>query len=130
MSRGIQFNLTENLYLKDPQNTAYGQRLLQNTVELMAQIGFESFTFKKLGNRMKSTETSVYRYFENKHKLLTYICCWYWEWVHYLIDIHTLNVNDPEEVLKIMILQNSEMESVPVELSATCKLPEPSNTNI
>ena len=105
MSRGIQFNLTENLYLKDPQNTAYGQRLLQNTVELMAQIGFESFTFKKLGNRMKSTETSVYRYFENKHKLLTYICCWYWEWVHYLIDIHTLNVNDPEEVLKIMIHQ-------------------------
>lgn len=105
MSRGIKFELSESLYVKDPQTTKYGQRLLQNTVELMAEIGFESFTFKKLGSRMQSTETSVYRYFENKHKLLTYICCWYWEWIHYLIDINTLNIKDPKEVLDVMIHQ-------------------------
>lgn len=105
MSRGIKFELSESLYVKDPQNTKYGQRLLKNTVEMMAEIGFESFTFKKLGAGMESTETSVYRYFENKHKLLTYICCWYWEWIHYLIDIHTLNIKDPKEVLYVMIHQ-------------------------
>ena len=105
MNRGIKFALSSSLYIKDPQTTKYGQRLLKNTVELMADIGFESFTFKKLGTRMKSTETSVYRYFENKHKLLTYICSWYWEWIHYLIDIHTMNLKDPKEVLYVMIHQ-------------------------
>ncbi len=120
MSRGIQFELSKSLYVKDPQNTKYGQRLLQNTVELMAEVGFESFNFKKLGARMKSTETSVYRYFENKHKLLTYICCWYWEWIHYLIDIHTLNIKDPKEVLYVMIhqlLYASEKSSMTVYIN-------------
>ena len=52
---------------------------------------------------MSSTEASVYRYFENKHMLLLYLVSWFWEWVSYLIDIHTNNISDPNEKLKIII---------------------------
>jgi len=49
---------------------------------------------------MKSSEVSIYRYFENKHLLLLYLNCWYWEWVTYLIDIQIMNVKDSSEKLK------------------------------
>lgn len=103
MTRGIQFTFSEHLYIKDPQHTDYGKKLLEHSVVLMADIGFEAFTFKKLAKTMKSAEASIYRYFENKHKLLIYLNCWYWEWVHYLIDLHTMNVDDPNKRLKIAI---------------------------
>ena len=53
----------------------------------MVEIGFESFTFKKLAAKIESTEASVYRYFENKHKLLIYLVSWYWNWVEYRLDM-------------------------------------------
>ena len=97
--------ISDELYLKDPQQSTYGQHLLKHSVALMAEIGFEHFNFKKLAEQMGSTETSVYRYFENKQKLLIYLSCWYWEWVHYLIDIHTMNIEKPTTLLKIAIHQ-------------------------
>lgn len=103
MTRGIQFTFSEHLYIRDPQHTDYGKKLLEHSVTLMADIGFEAFTFKKLAKTMKSAEASIYRYFENKHKLLIYLNCWYWEWVHYLIDLHTMNVDDPDKRLQIAI---------------------------
>jgi len=95
MSRDIKFDLPEKLFLKDPQDSKFGQRLLQHTVSLMNEIGFEQFTFRKLGVAMSSSEVSIYRYFENKHLLLLYLNSWYWEWVHYLIDYHIVNITDP-----------------------------------
>ena len=52
---------------------------------------------------MQSTEASVYRYFENKHMLLLYLVSWYWEWVSYLIDVNSMNVEDPRQRLRIII---------------------------
>lgn len=105
MNRGIKFSFSDRLYIKDPQETKFGKRLLSHSVELMDQLGFEAFTFKKLAIDMKSAEASIYRYFENKHKLLVFLSCWYWEWVHYLIDIHTLNIKSPQEQLRLTIHQ-------------------------
>lgn len=103
MYQGIKFNMNNKLYLRDPQNTDFGQKLLRNSILLMDEIGFEAFTFKKLAVRMKSAEASIYRYFENKHLLLLYLVCWYWEWVNYLVEINTKNVEDPARKLKILI---------------------------
>ncbi|MBT8221307.1 MAG: TetR/AcrR family transcriptional regulator [Bacteroidia bacterium] len=100
---GLRLTLPEKLFLKDPQDSSYGKRLLEHTVILMERIGFESFTFKKLAKEMDSAETSIYRYFENKHFVLLYLNCWYWEWVHYLIDINTRNILDPVRKLEILI---------------------------
>jgi AcrR family transcriptional regulator len=100
---GIRIYLNEGLYLKDPQQSGLGRDLIRHSIILLDEIGFEAFNFKKLSKRMASTEASVYRYFENKHKLLLYLMAWYWEWVSYLIDISTKNIVDPKERLRIII---------------------------
>ena len=103
MAIGIKISLNEKLYLRDPQETTLGKRMIKESIILIDEIGFEAFNFKKLAKIMGSTEASIYRYFENKHCLLTYLVSWYWEWVSYLIDIHVMNVKDAKERLKIII---------------------------
>ena len=103
MAIGIKVSLNEGLYLRDPQETVLGQNIIKHSILLIDEIGFEAFNFKKLAQRMQSTEASVYRYFENKHLLLIYLVSWYWEWVNYLIDINTKNIEDPKHKLKIII---------------------------
>jgi len=103
MALKLKFKLPDKLYLKDPQDSKYGNRLLSNAIILIDKLGFERFTFKKLGIQMESSEVSIYRYFENKHLLLLYLNCWYWEWVSYLIDLKTMNIKDPVEKLKLSI---------------------------
>lgn len=112
-SRGIQFEINKHLCIKDPQMSAYGQKLISASILLFHEIGFEQFTFRKLAAKIDSTEASVYRYFENKHTLLLWLICWYWEWVHYLIDINIKNIEDVERKLKIVIhnIVNASTES-------------------
>ncbi|MEZ5004156.1 MAG: TetR/AcrR family transcriptional regulator [Chitinophagales bacterium] len=103
MSVAIKFNLNEGLYLKEPQDSKLGRSIIQYSINLIDEFGFEAFTFKKLAQEINSTEASIYRYFENKHLLLLYLVNWYWEWVTYLININTLNIDDPHKNLKIII---------------------------
>ncbi|MFK7933922.1 MAG: TetR/AcrR family transcriptional regulator [Saprospiraceae bacterium] len=103
MAIGIKIILNEGLFQRDPQETSLGQNIIKHSIQLIDEIGFEAFNFKKLATRMESTEASVYRYFENKHKLLLYLVSWYWEWVSYLIDFNTMNIEDPKRRLKIII---------------------------
>ncbi len=103
MAVGIFIKLNEKLYLRDPQETKLGHRIIRESIILIDEIGFESFTFKKLAERIHSTEASIYRYFENKHLLLLYLLCWYWEWMRYCIEINTQNIEAPRQRLKIAI---------------------------
>lgn len=103
MALELNFKLPSKLYIKDPQDSTYGRRLLSDAIELIDELGFEKFTFKKLGIKMSSSEVSIYRYFENKHLLLLYLNCWYWEWVAYLISIKTMNVKSTQKQLEIAI---------------------------
>ena len=96
----IQITISERLYLKDPEGTSLGRKIVRSGLILIDKIGFEDFTFKKLAAEIKSTEASVYRYFENKHKLLIYLMSWYWSWLQYKFDLSTYNVDDPKERLK------------------------------
>ncbi len=99
--------------MRDPQGSVYGQRLLKHSIELFDSLGFESFTFKKLAQEINSTETSIYRYFQNKHLLLLYLTCWYWERVNYLIDINLRNVKDSKRKMEIVLhnIANASSES-------------------
>ena len=99
----IQFNLNENLYLRDPQLTKLGRNIIKYSIKLIEELGFEKFTFKKLAEVIDSTEASIYRYFENKHKLLVYLVSWYWEWMKYQINYQTMNLEDPERILRIVL---------------------------
>lgn len=103
MAVSIQIKLNEKLFLRDPQDTELGRKIIQESILLIDELGFENFTFKKLAERIQSTEASVYRYFENKHLLLVYLLCWYWEWMKYQIDYNTHNIDDPKEKLRITL---------------------------
>lgn len=103
MAVSINISLNPGLYLKDPQQSALGKKIIKHGILLIDEIGFEQFNFKKLAEIMGSTEASIYRYFENKHLLLIYIVSWYWEWLSYLIQIKTLNLEDSRKKLEIII---------------------------
>lgn len=117
MAVAIQIRPNKRLYLRDPQDTKLGRNIIQYGILLIDEIGFEQFTFKKLAERINSTEASVYRYFENKHNLLTYLVAWYWEWVSFQIDFHIMNIADPEQKLRIAIrsLVEASMENPAVD---------------
>ncbi|RDC64600.1 TetR/AcrR family transcriptional regulator [Adhaeribacter pallidiroseus] len=103
MSNVLKINLNHKSYLRDPEQTTLGQKIIAASIKLIDQIGFEEFTFKKLAAEMNSTEASVYRYFENKHKLLIYLVSWYWVWLDYQISFQTNNISDPAQRLRIII---------------------------
>tara|TARA_B110000967_G_C18886157_1_gene564103 strand:+ start:448 stop:1122 length:675 start_codon:yes stop_codon:yes gene_type:complete len=103
MSIEIKISLNNGLYLKEPQDSKLGRKIIQYSIILIDEFGFEAFTFKKLAEKINSTEASIYRYFENKHILLLFLVNWYWEWVNYLIRINTINVDDPKKKLEIII---------------------------
>ena len=99
----LQIQLNPVLYLRDPQSSDLGQKIVKEGIILIDEIGFEAFTFKKLSSKIGSTEASIYRYFENKHRLLVYLISWYWSYVEYKITFETHNISDPSEKLKIAI---------------------------
>lgn len=88
----IQINVGSELYLKNPDSTELGQKIISCSILLIDKLGFESFTFKKLSIKINSPESSIYRYFENKHTLLVYLTSWYWSWTEYKILLATINV--------------------------------------
>lgn len=96
-------SIPEGLSIKDPLQSKLGRSIITHSIILIDEIGFEAFTFKKLAQKMGSNETSVYRYFENKHTLLLYLVVWYWNWVSYLIDYNTMNIDDPNRKLDLII---------------------------
>ncbi len=99
----IKFDLNNSLYNKDPQESNLGKKIMEHSIIMINQIGFEAFTFRKLAMEIGSAEKSIYRYFENKHFLLLFLTSWYWEWVHYLISINIKNIEDPKKKLEIAI---------------------------
>lgn len=103
MAVSILIKQTSSLYLRNPEESELGKKIISESIRLIAKLGFEEFTFKKLAASMKSTEASIYRYFENKHKLLIYLISWYWAWLEYQIDYKTNNIADPVEKIRIII---------------------------
>ena len=103
MIAAIKFKFNKSLYLKDPQESDLGKRILSRGVTLFDELGFEGFTFKKLAKEIGSAEKSIYRYFDSKHMLLLFMTNWYWEWVNYLIEINTKNIEDSFQKLNIAI---------------------------
>ena len=103
MKLALQINMNPSLYLRDPEGTDLGKNIIQHSIQLIHDTGFEAFTFKKLAESIGTTEAGVYRYFENKHKLLVYIISWYWRWLDFQIGYQTKNLTNPVSKLKKVI---------------------------
>jgi AcrR family transcriptional regulator len=96
----ITITVNDQLYVKNPETSSLGKKIIENSILMIDEIGFENFTFKKLGEKIGSNESSIYRYFESKHKLLLYLSSWYWGWMEYKLVFATNNLSVPLEKLK------------------------------
>jgi len=95
----IHIKISAALYTKNPESSDLGKRIVSKSIEMIIELGFESFNFKKLGIAINSNESSIYRYFNNKHTLLVYLVNWYWSWIEYRLFFATANIADKEEKL-------------------------------
>lgn len=99
----LKIAMNPALYLRNPEVSVLGAKIVKEGIGLIHEIGFEDFTFRKLALRIKTTEASIYRYFENKHRLLTYIISWYWAWLEFQIRYHTNNLASSKEKIMVII---------------------------
>ena len=111
----IHIEISPKLYLKNPDTSDLGRKIIGHSIEMINELGFESFTFKKLGVQIESPESSIYRYFENKHTLLIYLVSWYWSWIEYILVFATMNIDSPSEKLErsIKVLTEPILENYP-----------------
>lgn len=92
--QSVKIGINEKIYVKDPESSNLGKRIVEESILMINEMGFENFTFKKLGIKIGSNESSIYRYFENKHKLLLYLTSWYWGWLEYQLVFATNSIAD------------------------------------
>ncbi len=103
MELDIRIKMNEKLFLRNPEESVLGKKIVKNGLLLINKIGFEEFTFKKLSIEISTTEATIYRYFENKHRLLIYLINWYWSYIEYKVVFQTNNIINPEKKLKTII---------------------------
>lgn len=112
----IHIRVPEHIYLKDPETSELGKKILIGGLDLLHEKGFEEFTFKKLGALIGTTEASIYRYFESKHKLLLYFTAWYWGLMNYKLSIAIANIEDPnirlEKAIQLVTEQITQADEV------------------
>ena len=116
MQIGFQVKMNKALYLRDPESSDLGKQMVKKSIELINDLGYENFTFKKLAGAIPTTEATVYRYFENKHKLLIYLVDLYWAFVEFQVIFKLNNIIDPEEKIKkiidLLVWEDNEEQSI------------------
>ena len=105
MTQAVKLQVDEKLYLKDPASTELGESIVEQAILMLDEMGYEAFTFRKLAERIGTTEPSVYRYFKSKQRLLLYLTSWYWSWMEYRVLIATANVVPADERLRLALVE-------------------------
>jgi AcrR family transcriptional regulator len=95
--------MNDKLYLRNPEDSIIGKKIVSQGLIMINKLGFEDFNFKKLAKEIETTEATIYRYFENKHRLLVYLTAWYWSLLEYKVMFNLNNISDPEVKLKTII---------------------------
>jgi len=99
----LKVKANDKIFLRDPEGSDLGRKILRESIVMINELGFEHFTFKKLALQIDTTEAGIYRYFENKHKLLVYLITWYWGVMEYLVLFHINNISNTEKKIKKVI---------------------------
>lgn len=99
----VRLTMDPKFHVKDPSTSELGLAIVGRGIELIDELGYEAFTFRKLAERIGTTEASIYRYFKSKHRLLLYVTAWYWTWMEYRVLIATVNVVDARERLRLAL---------------------------
>ena len=93
----LSIQVNDNIFLKNPESSDLGKRIIEGGIELLEETGFDAFTFNKLARKINSTEASIYRYFESKHRFLLFLTIWYWGWMEYRLVFALANIHSPED---------------------------------
>lgn len=117
----LHFKLNDKIFLKDPQTSDLGRQVVSHAIDLIHDIGFESFTFKKLAQQIETTEASVYRYFENKHRLLLYIINLYWSYLEYLVTFQMPAESSTAKLKAIIQLLTHELPDLSSDINLNKK---------
>ncbi len=104
----VSIKVNKHIYLKNPESSDLGKKIVAGSIELIQELGIDQFNFRKLGQHISTTEASIYRYFENKHKLLLYLTAWYWRWMESRLFFATTNIDCPLERLRRAVATVSE----------------------
>lgn len=122
----LKIKVSNNLYLTDPASSVLGKKIIVYSIDIINEIGFEKFTFKKLGIAIESPEASIYRYFKNKNQLLTYLLSWYWSYMEYQLVFEITNIASPERRLEKAIVlittNNKDYNNDGIEISKIYKI--------
>lgn len=99
----VHIKMNPSLFIKDPEQSELGRKIIKYSIDIIDDIGFEDFTFRKLAKAIGTTEASIYRYFENKHRLLSYNINWFWTWQEYQLVFYSNNITDPKQKIETII---------------------------
>ena len=113
----LKILVNEGLFQIDPSTSKLGKKIILNSVDMIADLGFEKFTFKKLGEVIGSPEASIYRYFKSKNQLLSYLISWYWGWMEYRLVLETNNIPSPNIRLEksIALVSSNSLDDLYIE---------------
>ena len=103
MEHSLRFKMNDKLFLRNPEDSVLGRNIVKQGLLLINEIGFEEFTFRKLAEKIGTTEASIYRYFENKHRLLIYLLTWYWSYLEFKVIFELNNIKDPRQRICLLI---------------------------
>jgi AcrR family transcriptional regulator len=95
----LKIPLNQAIFLRDPEENETGRSILTTGAKLMAELGLEEFTFRKLAAQINCTEANVYHYFKNKQRLLLYYTDLYWSWLDQQVYLMGLEFKDPVALL-------------------------------
>ena len=59
MELDIRIKMNEKLFLRNPEDSVLGKKIVKNGLLLINKLGFEEFTFKKLSIEISTTEASI-----------------------------------------------------------------------
>lgn len=99
----IKVEVNDQIFIRDPEQTEVGRKILSMGIQMIDQMGLEEFTFRKLAQALNTNESSIYRYFESKHKLLLYLFQWYWRWMEYQLMVNLKNLSDPLQKIDVVV---------------------------
>lgn len=118
--RSVQIHVSAKVFVKDPHSSELGLQIIQRALPMIDELGMELFTFRKLAAEIGTTESAVYRYFENKHKLLLYYVSWYWGLVDYNLAFGTANISNAQDrlarAIQIITTSLKNLDNSPFEL--------------
>lgn len=103
MNGALLIKVNPHCYIRDPFTSDLGKSIISEAIVLVDETGYESFTFKKLSDKIGTTEASVYRYFLNKRQLLVFLLNWYWQRLEHILLFKLNNLNDAEQKLSIFV---------------------------